>query len=328
MSVTRFLLDVLPRPVYYTLPSPDDRISDAGVVQVPGKRHESLAEAREVLRRFGFDITNMPLILAVLRNPYAMEVSRYAYLQNGYTWDAGHNQDLALNESFETFALKSVDHAHVPLQEFFLLDGSLPGNMLILRTERLEEDLWTALQNTETRLDAQLPMVNSSRHDAYTVYYTEVAEEAVYERYRWVFDQGFYQRMSSDQLRSDTSERLPLEGPVVQVGRPDGFFADGWIGDELRFSVKAGRPLSDVRIEGWFPKGLQGQADIAVQLVGKRGSTAVHTGRHFSAQFPVNIPPHETLEVLVGSSVVWRPTDRGAEDCRSLSFRISSIRFS
>jgi hypothetical protein len=103
MSVTQYLLEVLPRPVYYTHPNIDEERISNGVVQIPGRRHESLEEAQRVVHEYGFDISRLPLILAVLRNPFSLEVSLYAYLRAAHPWDAGARQQLALTKGFEAF---------------------------------------------------------------------------------------------------------------------------------------------------------------------------------------------------------------------------------
>jgi len=106
-SVTVYLLGVLPKPIYLSQPIRDDRIDEPGVVQIPGLRHEGLAEARELVAGHGFDIRRFPLILATIRNPYDLEVSRYAYLRAGYPWERGPEQDLALAYDFEEFAVRN-----------------------------------------------------------------------------------------------------------------------------------------------------------------------------------------------------------------------------
>src|SRR4051812_21611462 len=83
MSVTEYLLRVLPPPIWYATHSHDGALP-AGVTLMPGKRHEHLREAHEIARRHGMDLEDFRMILAAVRNPYALEVSRYAYLQAGH----------------------------------------------------------------------------------------------------------------------------------------------------------------------------------------------------------------------------------------------------
>jgi hypothetical protein len=83
MSIGQYLLATLPRPVYFVRPVHEDSIQETGVVDVVEERHISLLAASNLVSRYGFDIRQFPLILAIIRNPYSLEVSRYAYLQHG-----------------------------------------------------------------------------------------------------------------------------------------------------------------------------------------------------------------------------------------------------
>lgn len=196
MSTTRYLLQVLPRPIYYSVVRPDARASDAGIHQFSGIRHETLAEARDIVREYGFNILDFPLILAGVRNPYAIELSRYKYMQQGYSWLSGSAQELAMNEDFAAFADKSPFHAGSsrPLESYFLLDGEAPPNLQILRAENLAEDLQVALRRIGIDRAAELPHENESFHGDYRLYYTREAEETVYLKYKWAFEAGLYER--------------------------------------------------------------------------------------------------------------------------------------
>jgi hypothetical protein len=297
MSTAEYLLTVLPRPVYYTGPDTGEEETDTGIVQVPGRRHQSLEHAKNVVREYGFDIFEFPLILAVLRNPYSLEVSRYAYLRTGHRWDRGADQKLALTGNFEAFVSAegsveipwiegdksyefrlyankgrkkllattvvtrrksevispaipsstsrsgrpfivsspnpvpaglglgttmlswgtsdgsgsevyvSVDggperlvvtqHDSLPktLKSYFLLDGSYPENLKIVKFENLPRAITQSLHQVGIDDTAAFPWENRSNHCDYTSYYNESTEEAVYHRYKWVFDEGFYDRL-------------------------------------------------------------------------------------------------------------------------------------
>jgi hypothetical protein len=197
MSVTRHLLQVLPRPVYYSIPPLDEKVTDTSIVQIPGIRHETLEEARRIVREYGYEILQFPLILAVVRNPYAIEVSRYKFLQQDYQHpNQGYNQQLAMEEDFETFAIKSSYHGGEtrPLESYFLLDGRVPPNLQIIRFENLLQDLKAALQRVGIEKVLDFPHLNRSHHADFRLYYTQRAEEAVYQKYKWAFDSGLYER--------------------------------------------------------------------------------------------------------------------------------------
>ncbi len=224
MSTSGYLLDILPRPVYLTHPAEvwNDDLPWRGIVQIVGRRHESLMEARDVVARHGFDIHRFPIILATIRNPYDLEVSRYTYLRIGYHWERGAEQDLALSNTFEEYAVMNEERGgswatseltiHLPaayaaddaapprypneLKDFYTLDGGIPDNLCMIRFENLVGDLLDALRSVGIDGCANdFPWVNQSRRDSFLAYYTRRAEQAVYRRYRWVFDRGLYPRL-------------------------------------------------------------------------------------------------------------------------------------
>lgn len=231
-SITAYLCDVLPKPIYLSQPFCEEELTDLGILQIPGIRHETLAEARDVVAAYGFDLDRFPLILATIRNPYDLDVSRYAYLREGHEWERGAEQDLALTSGFEAFAVRNphrgghwttdgpngvspfefARHGRQrrgypnDLAAFFAIDGHCPRNLRILRFEHLAEDLVAALRGIGIDAGGEFPWINRSDHDHYLSYYTPSAEESVYRRYRWAFDHGFYQRLDHHLLLSPTGD--------------------------------------------------------------------------------------------------------------------------
>ena len=230
-STTFYLLGVLPEPIYYSHPFRDEVLPNRAIVEITGRRHESLAEARDVVADYGFDIHRFPLILAAIRNPYDLEVSRYAYLRAGLPWERGEDLELALASDFERFAVKSQHrgghwwgsdpetHAALgfdrndrnghpypdDLATFYTLDGEIPENLRVIRFEHLAGDLIDALRTIGIDGGGEVPWFNRSPHDDYRSYYTRRAEEAVYDRYRWAFDRGFYPRLDPASLPDSVS---------------------------------------------------------------------------------------------------------------------------
>lgn len=206
MSITEYLLEVLPRPVYYTSPLAHGSSIPEDVIHIDGSRHETLAEAQEFVGHFGYQLHDFKVILAAIRNPYDLEVSRFAYLRKGHPWDRGANQELAMTGDFELFALKSTPHGDIPVEDFFSIRGRMPSNLRVVRFERLAEDLSRSLGAVELlTTQPRLPHVNRSKHRHYARYYTEAAETAVYEKYRWLFEQGFYARLEPGQRMRATT---------------------------------------------------------------------------------------------------------------------------
>ena len=252
LSTTGYLLDNLPRPVYLTHPIWDASLPARGVVQIDGTRHETLAEARDIAARHGFALERFPLVLATIRNPYDLEVSRWAYLRQGHIWERGPEQDLALASSFEEFAVRNeqrgggwatgslaaYDRAAAAadgdgdgnedgggkrseLKDFYMLDGRIPENLRMLRFERLADDLASAL--ADVGVDAHpggFPWINRSTRQDYPSYYTDRAEKAVYRRYHWVFDRGLYPRLNPNP--TPDPDRLLLAAGRVQAAEAGG----------------------------------------------------------------------------------------------------------
>jgi hypothetical protein len=209
MSVTRYLLETLPKPLAITHPIDDPDLHKQEITQLDGARHESLAEARDMLAALGRDIREFQVVLVGMRNPYDQEVSRYAFLRQGHHWELGPEQDLALASDFETFALGNcqaggrwkrygleAERARPnEIRDYYMLDGVLPSNLKVIRFEHLAADLLGALAALDIVGTPDFPWDNRSDHQAYATYYTPAAEAAVYDRYRWVFDQSFYDRL-------------------------------------------------------------------------------------------------------------------------------------
>lgn len=333
MAVTELLLKILPRPVYYSHPhEPNPELAAQGIVEIPGDRHEPMAVCRDVLAQHGVDIAKLKLIIAVVRNPYEMEVSRFSYLQNGHAWDAGLNQELAMSGDFEAFARDSEDHggAARPIQSYFELDGVLPENLRVLHQENLAAELREALAGIGVAGELALPRVNTTEHDGWADYYTRGAEAAVHRRYRWVFEHGFYQRLDAEKFPFAAAgvtrfpDALKLAGPIRRLAKAKNVWRDTWVGGALEFPVRVLQPVRGLRLTGWTPM----QADVATEIVLKIGA------REFSKIFPpraefvweISCPlaAHEACEVTLTAAPSFKP---GGADTRELAFRLTNFEF-
>ena len=78
-SVALHLIEVLPRPVYYVNQTAYRIDHRPGVTHVPGHPHQRLADAAAFIEPFGLRLPALPLVLAVVRNPYDLFVSHYSW---------------------------------------------------------------------------------------------------------------------------------------------------------------------------------------------------------------------------------------------------------
>lgn len=200
MAVTDKLLEILPKPIYYALPkdSQDKFHQPPQIFATAGKRHGNLQDAREWVGQYDKNLSSFKKIVATIRNPYAMEVSRYFYLRKGFAWDKGKAQQIALDSDFETFALASPYFGRQlsGIEDYFCIDGVTPANLATIKQEQLQSDLAEILAELNLTLDTPILQKNKTKHREYQHYLTSKAEEAIYQRYQWLFDAGFYQRES------------------------------------------------------------------------------------------------------------------------------------
>jgi SAM-dependent methyltransferase len=337
MSVSTYLLEILPPPIYYTRPDLDEEFARRqGIVQMLGGRHESLPEAADQLPRYGFSVSDFKLILAVMRNPYDLEVSRYHYLRAGHPWDYGPNQRLALTRDFTAFAVNSkVGERNAPraLEHYFHWHGEIPPNMTIARFEHLEEDVKQALASIGIEDGGEFPWKNRSRHDEYLSYYTKEAEEAVYQKYKWVFDAGLYERLTEwkapeETGPSDPEFTVPFVGPVRQEGKAAGFAPDCWVAARgLRVTVTADEFISELTLEGKLPNVGDAKETTLYLTVGGQETAATFPTGDMSWTIPCILHPRDRPEIRLKSSDAWRPSKEGLDDERALAILLKRVAF-
>ncbi|MFM2294136.1 MAG: hypothetical protein RLZZ350_549 [Verrucomicrobiota bacterium] len=337
MAMTDLLLAALPKPVFYTHPHEHSPLLAAqGVVEITGDRHESLPEAREILAKRGFAMEQFRLILAVIRNPYALEVSRFCYLQNGNAVDRGHNQTLAMSGDFEKFAQESFDHGDGvrPIESYYQLDGALPKNLRVLRQENLTEDLRAAFASVGLPTDFTLPVVNETRHEPFATFFTLAAAAAVEARYHWFFDQGFYPRFDDATFNFATpgarfADSLKLIGPVQRLGPAKVCWRDTWVSDALRFPVRVTTPVRGLRLAIATPRHTTAPTDIVLKLSAREFCHSFPGQQDSVWEIPCPLAAHEAVEVELIGTPVFSPSelDKTSRDIRRLSFRLQSFEF-
>ncbi|WP_434637402.1 hypothetical protein MLC35_01060 [Sulfurimonas sp. NW7] len=199
MSVSKFLLKNLKnKNIHYLLPkghATADEKKINGIQVHEGIRHENLEEAEVRLKKFNKKLSNFKVVIAVIRNPYDLEVSRFKYLQNGHEWDSGKDAKLAKSGNFKDFALQSSfwGKSSAEFEKYYSLRDSILDNMIILRFEDLSNQINIFL-NDYLESNYKLGKTNSTKRKKYCTYYDADSEKAVYNRYKWIFDKGFYSR--------------------------------------------------------------------------------------------------------------------------------------
>jgi hypothetical protein len=337
MAISDVLLRVLAKPLYYSHPHPPNpSLAGRGIVEIPGNRHETLAQCRQVMARHGHDIARTGLILAGLRDPYAIEVSRFAYMQNGHAWDSGVNQEIAMEGDFETFARDSDDHGggRVPVQDYFELDGIVPSSLRVLRQENLADELRAALAGVGIESGPELRCLNASRHGDVHGYYTREAEAAVFERYRWVFEKGYYPRLDPRTFPFSTRRRrftdpLVLEGPVERLGLAGNCWGDTWVGGTVGFPARATAAVRGFRLNGATPDGHRDPTELRLRMGRREFAATFPAGQPFDWEIPCPLSRHEAMDIELRAAPTFCPRDvePGSADRRSLAFRLFRFEF-
>lgn len=192
MSLSEALLKSLRGSVIYTVP--DGHAEPTyGEEVVNGKRHETLPEANEWFKKNGLDKTveDFKYLVSMVRNPYDLEISRYHYLRKGHKWDSGHAQDLALAGDLEKFVLGS--RWWFEFNDYYEIEGRLPSNLFVIRYETFVQDMKKRFSECY-KVDLDIPELNKTTHGGRKSYLTPSLEKAIYNKYKWIFDKGYYSR--------------------------------------------------------------------------------------------------------------------------------------
>jgi hypothetical protein len=121
--------------------------------------------------------------------------------EGGFVEKPHRMRDVAQSSDFRTFVEQAVKPQGLRFlhraKEYYFLEGQVPPNLRILRFERLADEVRGALQEIGIKSDVvDFPWLYRSEHAAYSSYYDEFSEQAVYDASRWLFDRGFYHRLN------------------------------------------------------------------------------------------------------------------------------------
>lgn len=194
-SLTRALAQTLGRPMTCVISKGQVReLADcdhANLTIIEGWAHENMRAARKRLAEYDKTLESFKAIILGIRNPYDLMVSNYFFMRKTFK----HNRErenfkIAMENDFEDYTMKV---GFAPIENWMTVNGSRPENLRIIRFERLQED-FDALADEFGLESITLPHINPSSHDHYTAYLTPAAEDAIYRKLKYLFDEGFYAR--------------------------------------------------------------------------------------------------------------------------------------
>jgi len=157
-----------------------------------GRGHENLVQAKLILSKFGRTFTQFKKIIFVVRNPYDLVLSNYYFLKQSYPTNKNNKNCIIANESnFEEFCLR---FSHPDVRNWFMLDGTVLGNMQIIRYEHLKDDLSLVEEFSSLNIDSISHYNKIPRNEDMSAVLTVKAESIIYEAYQHLFAFGQYRR--------------------------------------------------------------------------------------------------------------------------------------
>jgi Rps23 Pro-64 3,4-dihydroxylase Tpa1-like proline 4-hydroxylase len=114
--------------------------------------------------------------------------------------------------------------------------------------------------------------------------------------------------------------RAPLTGCALQQGTSTGSYADGWVADFVRFTVKPLKPVAALKLRGWRPKNPSGLAKITLQAGDKSAAARVDEGA-----FEIHLPLDQPIDTPLDVEIRCHPALKVENDDRSLAFILIEV---
>jgi hypothetical protein len=167
-------------------------------------RHCTLAEALAFIEQHnGKTLADFDKVVAVVRNPYAIEYSYYQHLRKPHIAERRRRRSPQLVDLAEGEFAKFVEFAGyhrdgVRQNDFFQLDGETPDKVELIKFEELTTALPTAIAPfKKTGAEHPFPHRNKSKYNAALHdLLTPAVEELIYRKHQYMFDSGIYTRHS------------------------------------------------------------------------------------------------------------------------------------
>ena len=197
-SLTRYFIEAWDDPIYGLVSRGQlqevSSIMRSGVTLKVASGHENMRRTSMILRENGRRIENLRAIFVCIRNPYDIAVSTYFFMRDKFL--ANRNKlrfRMAVEMTFEDFWCNDPSAAEP--ERWLTLNGTVLENQRFIRFESIREDL-EVFRNEFNFRTATLPHLNQSRRGHYLEYMNAKTEEAIYGRFRYLFEAGYYHRES------------------------------------------------------------------------------------------------------------------------------------
>jgi len=196
-SLALALLQTIDRPIRCLLPPGTEKMlretvdmTDVTVERSSG--HEGMFRAAKVLAEEQRAVDDMKMVLVAIRSPYDLLVSNYHFMRQNYETNRGKdNFEIAHRSDFEAYA---AEVRFAPIDRWFVLGDRIPANLRLIRYESLQQEFAAAMVDLGYEPPA-LERVNPSDHEHFLEYMTPRSEQSIYEKFKYLFDNGYYERL-------------------------------------------------------------------------------------------------------------------------------------
>lgn len=204
-SASDYLLHNLQRPASNCHADADRELVGMGIADVTPrtdiKRHCTLTEARDYVAAIdGRTLQDFERIVTIIRHPYTLEYSHYHYMKRPEVREREKGNPALLERTsgdLRDFAARAGYHRRgTPQDGYFVVDGVIPPNVVLVRYEDLERAFPEAARGF-LKSDAAYPFphVNSTGYTGSVMdELTDEVEELIYQKHRYMFDSGLYAR--------------------------------------------------------------------------------------------------------------------------------------
>jgi len=115
--------------------------------------------------------------------------------------------------------------------------------------------------------------------------------------------------------------RAPLTGSALQEGVSSGLYADGWVAESVRFTVRPLDPVAALRMRGWRPDQAGKSAEITVRVNDESSTAKVESG-----SFEILLALAQPLETPFVIEIECHPALETPNDDRLLGFILIEMR--
>jgi len=200
ISCATYLCNTLHPPVIATAPFRNKNAQKFGYeILINGKRHETLEEANELLSDYGMSVSSFKKVIAVIRNPYDLEISLWNYynkrFKRGLLREKGRVNAVKRGD-FSFFVNQNFLHRpNLKIIDYLTLNNVLYKEIEIIKFENFIISLPEAVKEFQKLdHDFKFPHKNKSQKIITRNDLTDDLKKLIYNKNKWVFEQGFYDK--------------------------------------------------------------------------------------------------------------------------------------